>query len=408
MPPVRCSPSAAIAEVLARSLGPPPGRRGGRGAWWRCPFHPDRNPSLTVKGGRWHCFGCGAGGDAPAFVMRHAGLTFPEALAELGLARRPDRKARRLPAVPKCRQEGGEPSEAWKHAAARIAAGCEEALWGPEGREALAYLVERRFLAPETIRAANLGFNPRWRRLPELAPPGASRPPSLAPGIVIPWMGADGGGVELINVRRLDGGEPKYRALPGSRRGGIYPGPRAVRPGAAVIACEGEFDCLLLAQALGASASVVTLGSASAVPSVGSRVALLPATRRYAATDADAAGDEAALRWLGPHARRILPPGGCKDWTEAFAAGHDPGASWRRVLAGGEPSLAGEAREDPTLPHRITLPADHGLRARILALSERGREAWDERAAIAEYDGNLPRGEAERLAYASILRGRGP
>lgn len=29
-----------------------------------CPFHDDRRPSLSVRGERWHCFGCGEGGDA--------------------------------------------------------------------------------------------------------------------------------------------------------------------------------------------------------------------------------------------------------------------------------------------------------------------------------------------------------
>ena len=44
-----------------------------------CPFHTERTPSFTVnpKRGIFHCFGCGAGGDAFRFHMRHDRLAFP-------------------------------------------------------------------------------------------------------------------------------------------------------------------------------------------------------------------------------------------------------------------------------------------------------------------------------------------
>lgn len=50
-----------------------------------CPFHAEKTPSFTVveRKGFFHCFGCGAHGDAFAFVMRLDGLTFLEALARL-------------------------------------------------------------------------------------------------------------------------------------------------------------------------------------------------------------------------------------------------------------------------------------------------------------------------------------
>lgn len=50
-----------------------------------CPFHPEKTPSFIVSPDRksWHCFGCGAGGDAISFVMRYENMEFPEALKSL-------------------------------------------------------------------------------------------------------------------------------------------------------------------------------------------------------------------------------------------------------------------------------------------------------------------------------------
>lgn len=40
-----------------------------------CPFHDDRNPSMKLDN-RFHCFGCGADGDAIDFVAKLYGLSF--------------------------------------------------------------------------------------------------------------------------------------------------------------------------------------------------------------------------------------------------------------------------------------------------------------------------------------------
>lgn len=47
-----------------------------------CPFHPDRHPSLRVdpRKGLYHCFSCGAGGDALRFVQRREACGFGEAI----------------------------------------------------------------------------------------------------------------------------------------------------------------------------------------------------------------------------------------------------------------------------------------------------------------------------------------
>jgi DNA primase catalytic core len=61
------------------------------GREWKglCPFHEERTPSFHVNPQKqlYHCFGCGAGGDAIEFVMKREALDYPAALAKLqGLA----------------------------------------------------------------------------------------------------------------------------------------------------------------------------------------------------------------------------------------------------------------------------------------------------------------------------------
>jgi DNA primase len=50
-----------------------------------CPFHDERTPSFSVDAERklYHCFGCGAGGDAIRFVEETDALDFPEAVETL-------------------------------------------------------------------------------------------------------------------------------------------------------------------------------------------------------------------------------------------------------------------------------------------------------------------------------------
>src|SRR5262245_2913641 len=50
-----------------------------------CPFHVEKTPSFTVnpKKGIFHCFGCGVGGDAFAFIMKQDRVSFPEAVRAL-------------------------------------------------------------------------------------------------------------------------------------------------------------------------------------------------------------------------------------------------------------------------------------------------------------------------------------
>ena len=60
-------------------------RRSGVNYLGLCPFHQEKSPSFNVRPQQrtYHCFGCGAGGNAFRFLMEHSGLTFVEAVKRL-------------------------------------------------------------------------------------------------------------------------------------------------------------------------------------------------------------------------------------------------------------------------------------------------------------------------------------
>lgn len=74
--------SADLVEIINVRV---PLRRAGREFTACCPFHAEKTPSFTVSPHKqfYHCFGCGAHGNAIGFLMAYERLEFPEAVEEL-------------------------------------------------------------------------------------------------------------------------------------------------------------------------------------------------------------------------------------------------------------------------------------------------------------------------------------
>ena len=72
----------SMVEVVSAYV---PLRRSGRNAVGLCPFHADSTPSFTVSEecGLFYCFGCGAGGDVIAFLMKYHACDFRSARRHL-------------------------------------------------------------------------------------------------------------------------------------------------------------------------------------------------------------------------------------------------------------------------------------------------------------------------------------
>jgi DNA primase len=121
-----------------------------------CPFHKEKTPSfiVTPSRGRYHCFGCGAGGDAISFLMEIEGLSFPEAVEIL--ARPLD-----IDLSSYLADEEAEGERRSFHRANETAMGLwKEALWdtGP-GKRAAEYLARRGF-QEKVLRDFDVGWAP--------------------------------------------------------------------------------------------------------------------------------------------------------------------------------------------------------------------------------------------------------
>jgi DNA primase len=337
-------PPAFLDELRARTPMPALAARRVRlsksGRNWKglCPFHNEKTPSFYVYEDSFHCFGCGAHGDAFAWLMRCEGLGFMEAVerlaAEAGMevpkpspeARAREQRARDLHAV----LEAAE-------------AAYRRRLHAPEGAEALAYL-RRRGLTEETIARFGLGWSGAGRGAlaAELREQGIEPAQLLEAGLMQPRE--DGPPVDLFfnrvmfpirdrrgrtisfGGRTLGDGQPKYvngpeTALFSKRRSlyGLDLAREGVFRGARLIVAEGYMDVIALHQA-GFAGAVAPLGTALTPEQLETLWRISPAP--VLCFDGDAAGARAAGR-AAEVALPLLNP----ERTLLFAtlpAGEDP------------------------------------------------------------------------------------
>ena len=140
-------------------------KKAGRNYSGLCPFHQEKTPSFTVSADKqfYHCFGCGAHGNALRFLMEYDKLRFPEAVEQLagrlGLeVPREGADDPRAQARERKRKEGVNLLEL-------SASFFRERMKMPEGQGARAYL-ERRGLSSEVQQTYGIGYAPGgWEAL---------------------------------------------------------------------------------------------------------------------------------------------------------------------------------------------------------------------------------------------------
>jgi len=290
-------------------------KKAGRTFKGLCPFHNEKTPSFNVfpDKGNYHCFGCGANGDAFSFLMKTEGLDFAEALRVLAA-----RTGVELQPRPEATRQNEQRAELLRVLDAATLY-YQQALRRPDAQRARDYLAGRG-IAGKTIDEFRVGWAPdRWDSLYSyLSGEGYSADTMEAAGLVAK---RDTGGYydrfrarilfpihtergDLVGFggRILEDGQPKYLNSPqtelfdkGSVLFGIDHARAAIRTAEQAVIVEGYVDVLIAHQS-GIKEVVASLGTALTERQVNTLKRL---TRRVVlALDADAAGDEAVFRGL--------------------------------------------------------------------------------------------------------------
>ncbi|MGQ0652422.1 MAG: DNA primase [Betaproteobacteria bacterium] len=279
-----------------------------------CPFHNEKTPSFSVSPAKqfYHCFGCGAHGNAIGFLMAYASMGYIDAMKELASSvgmQLPDMQPR-------------SPAEAARREREPDLLGVTEAAMQfyraqlKRSPQAVEYL-KRRGLTGEIAARFRVGYAPDgWQALKE-AFPNYDDKALVESGLVIE---ADGkrydrfrdrvmfpifntrGAVIGFGGRVIGGGEPKYLNSPetplfekGREVYGLAQAREAIRAAGRVLVVEGYMDVVALAQ-FDVGYAVATLGTATTPTHVTKLLRL--ADELVFCFDGDAAGRKAAWRAL--------------------------------------------------------------------------------------------------------------
>jgi DNA primase len=287
-------------------------KKGGANYVACCPFHSEKSPSFTVSPAKqfYHCFGCGAHGNAISFLMEYQGLGYIDAVKDLAESvgmKVPEAASRatRSEAGPDLYEIMQRASDYYR----------EQLKAAPH---AIEYL-KGRGLTGKLAAQFGIGYAPEgWQNLESVFPDYAGKALKDA-GLVID---AEGGGrrydrfrsrimFPILNQRgsviafggRVIGeGEPKYLNSPetplfekGRELYGLTLARSAIREAGCVVVVEGYMDVVALAQN-GIGYAVATLGTATSATHV--QKLLRQTDEVVFCFDGDAAGRKAAWHAL--------------------------------------------------------------------------------------------------------------
>ncbi len=317
-----------VVEVVGRQVEL---RKAGINHKGLCPFHAEKSPSFIVSPSRqsYHCFGCGAHGNALRFLTEHNGLPFMDAVRDLaqqaGLQLPQERSTpQELALMAQQREQRASLGDVLTHAAAHY----RQALKGTP--RAVDYL-KSRGLTGDIAQQFGLGYAPEgWRSLAGVFP-RYDDPQLVESGLVIvqdeTQAGAEQkrydrfrdrimfpirsvrGDIIGFGGRVLDRGEPKYLNSPetplfhkGQELYGLFEARQALRARGYALVVEGYMDVVALAQS-GFANAVATLGTACSAEHVAKLFRFTESV--VFSFDGDSAGRRAAGRALEaalPHA----------------------------------------------------------------------------------------------------------
>src|SRR5438270_728157 len=381
------------------------------GREWKacCPFHNEKTPSFTVNDdkGFYHCFGCGAHGDAIRFLTDQRGMPFMDAVKELAAKAGMD-----VPAPDPRAQEQAERTATLTDVMAEVARYYTEQLNGLAGADAREYL-KRRGIDAATAQRFGLGLAPDSRTALKRALGKLGEDRLIETGMLIqPDEGEKEsydrfrgrlmipirdprGRVIGFGGRILGEGEPKYLNSPQTvlfdKGRTLYnldrAGP-ASRIAKRLIVVEGYMDVIALDRA-GIAEVVAPNGTALTEGQLERLWRLDPSP--ILCFDGDAAGRKAAIR-AGTRALPLLRPDRTLRFVE-LPAGQDPDdvirsggrEAFEALLASPEPLDARLWRHELEAEPLTTPEAWAGLKERLIGhahaighadLSRIYREDW--------------------------------
>ncbi|HET9810623.1 MAG TPA: DNA primase [Sphingomicrobium sp.] len=359
-----------------------------------CPFHNEKTPSFTINDekGFYHCFGCGAHGDAIRFLTDHRGLPFMDAVKELAA-----RAGMDVPAPDPRAKERAERAASLTDVMAACQKWFAEQLQGIDGAAARDYL-KNRGIGPETVSRFGIGLAPDSRNALRRALTSLGEDKLVETGMLIrpeedgkdPYDRFRGrlmipirdqrGRVIAFGGRILGDGEPKYLNSPdtslfdkGRTLYNIDRAGPASRQSKRLIVVEGYMDVIALDRA-GIAEVVAPNGTAVTEAQLERMWRLDPAP--ILCFDGDSAGRKAAIR----AAMRALPHIGAERTLRfvELPAGQDPDDL---VRSGGRDAVEALLAEPEPLDQRLwrherdsapltTPEARAGLRQRLMEHSQ--------------------------------------
>jgi len=298
-----------IVDVIERYV---PLKKGGANYLACCPFHTEKTPSFTVSPAKqfYHCFGCGAHGNAISFLIEYQGLGYVEAVKDLA-----ESVGMKMPEFePRTKKPEGGPDlyEIMERACDYYR---EQLKVAPR---AIEYL-KRRGLTGKIAARFGIGYAPDgWQNLESVFPSYADKSLKEAGLVIDPEGGGrrydrfrdrimfpildQRGSVIAFGGRVLGDGEPKYLNSPETalfeksrELYGLVQARSAIRAAGCVIVVEGYMDVVALAQH-GIEYAVATLGTATSPIHV--QKLLRQTDEVVFCFDGDAAGRKAAWHAL--------------------------------------------------------------------------------------------------------------
>jgi DNA primase len=352
-----------------------------------CPFHNEKTPSFTINDekGFYHCFGCGAHGDAIRWMTDQRGLGFMDAVKELA-----DTAGMPVPAPDAQSAAKAERANSLYDVMTAAQNWFVQAFQGLEGAQARSYC-EKRGLKPETLKAFGVGFALDSRSALKTALKQFGEGQLVDSGLLIaveekePYDRFRGrlmipirdprGRVIAFGGRILGAGEPKYLNSPdtplfdkGRTLYNLDKASPASRATNRVIVVEGYMDVIALAQA-GFDDAVAPLGTALTEQQISMLWRMVP--KPLLCFDGDSAGQKAAFRGA-QRALGGLKPGHSLDFV-TLPQGQDPDdlvkslgpGAFRQLLEQAEP-LVDRIWKAELAAQPISTPEDRaGLKQRL-------------------------------------------